>query len=319
MSFPNIYFSKFIFELTFLQNTTLPKFVGSMFRGAFGWAFRNAICVTKQDDCGNCILKSECIYYNAFETEIDNTNIYFLKGVKKLPHPFVIHQPLTTNRKFLKGDTLELPITILGHYSNFLPYLVYVFTKMGEKGVTKVNFKFNISNIFSIDYNLNKESIYSKNNDIKLQYPTIKLSDFLLDDYSKFTKAQITITSPLRLQKDGVVIGGSNNFSVNSFLNAVLRRYLAVSHLYCNQQDINNFSILDNNINIKIEKQNLTYTAVERFSNRQNTTMDMGGLTGLILLEGDFSKIGFLLKLGSFINIGKNTMFGNGGYNVNFY
>jgi hypothetical protein len=82
---------KFNFKLMALEDMKLPIYKGPVFRGAFGITFRKAVCVTKGKNCFNRIISSQCSYFNIFETEVEQHDIPFLKGVKKTPHPFVMN------------------------------------------------------------------------------------------------------------------------------------------------------------------------------------------------------------------------------------
>jgi hypothetical protein len=46
----------------------LPAYPGSVWRGAFGHALRNTLCVTRLPTCEHCELKRSCSYAYIFET-----------------------------------------------------------------------------------------------------------------------------------------------------------------------------------------------------------------------------------------------------------
>jgi CRISPR/Cas system endoribonuclease Cas6 (RAMP superfamily) len=57
----------------------------------------------------------------------------------------------------------------------------------------------------------------------------------------------------------------------------------------------------------------------ERYSNRQNTRMFMGGMIGSITYEGDLGKYLPLLDFASKVHIGKQTTFGMGKMSFDVY
>ncbi len=65
MKIETAYFS---FNLKVLESLILPSYKGSTLRGGFGYAFKKVVCVIKDKECHNCILKEKCIYSYVFET-----------------------------------------------------------------------------------------------------------------------------------------------------------------------------------------------------------------------------------------------------------
>ena len=69
---------------------------------------------------------------------------------------------------------------------------------------------------------------------------------------------------------------------------------------------------------IRVQKENLSWFDWERYSNRQETRMMMGGFLGSITFEGDFEAFLPFLLLGECIHVGKGTSFGLGKYEIEF-
>jgi len=67
---------------------------------------------------------------------------------------------------------------------------------------------------------------------------------------------------------------------------------------------------------VKVQRENLHWFDWERYSNRQEIRMKMGGFTGAITFEGDFEKFLPFLLLGEHIHVGKGTSFGLGKYEI---
>ena len=68
--------------------------------------------------------------------------------------------------------------------------------------------------------------------------------------------------------------------------------------------------------NITIKEENLHWQDWERYSNRQETMMKMGGFIGSVTFEGDFEPFAPFLLLGEYIHVGKGTSFGLGKYKI---
>src|SRR5690242_8725929 len=70
----------------------LPAYTGSMFRGAFGMALKQAVCVTRTYDCPSCLLKERCLFPYIFETP-PPPDARVMRKYTAAPHPFVFEPP----------------------------------------------------------------------------------------------------------------------------------------------------------------------------------------------------------------------------------
>jgi hypothetical protein len=63
---------------------------------------------------------------------------------------------------------------------------------------------------------------------------------------------------------------------------------------------------------VKVESSNLRWFDWERYSNRQERGMQLGGLAGAVTYKGDLGEFVPLLEFSSKVHIGKQTSFGLG-------
>lgn len=312
---PKISLYKFKFVLQAIENMKLPAYKGSMFRGAFGWAFKRAVCVTRQPTCNNCLLQEHCGYFKVFETEMPENNIPFFNGVKKVPHPFLIEPPLDEKREFNEGDILEVGLTLFGYAVKFFPFYVFTFQQMGKTGVGYRRDKFKLLSVINYDSHGAEEVIYTEDNGkLKTNYHEIKETDILADANNNISKITLDFITPFRIQHEGRIIKDSSKLNTQILLSALQRRVISISRLFCDDDSVqlNEFD----DIKIEIAQNTLVYKLLERYSNRQKRKMDIGGFVGKITLTGNIKEIIPLLYLSRELNIGKNTAFGLGKFNV---
>jgi len=60
MSLKQLYLAKYRFTLRARETLILPAYKGSTLRGGFGSVFHKLICVNKNKDCSNCLLRDKC-------------------------------------------------------------------------------------------------------------------------------------------------------------------------------------------------------------------------------------------------------------------
>lgn len=307
---------KYIFTVKLSEPGSLPEYKGSMFRGAFGWAFRNAVCLTKQPVCNNCMLKSNCSYFTVFETEAPNNDIPYLRGVQKVPHPFIMQPPESAERYFEGGDKLSVTLSLFGNYSSMLPFFIYSYIKMGQEGLTSKRIKFTLESVLAVDEQNNKTTIYDKNSDsISDGGKMIDIHKIAFEDSFTPKTAVLDFIAPLRLVEKNNTLQNASQVTLNVLLGSILRRYKTLNHFFAGggedafpeRLNWDNAIILDNK---------LKFYDWERYSNRQKTAMQLGGFLGKLILTGELSHLIPLLKIGESINAGKNTVFGLGKFNL---
>jgi len=311
---PDIHFYKFRFYLCALEDMKLPKYKGSMFRGAFGWAFRNSVCITKQQQCTGCMLQQQCSYFKIFETEVPDNNIWFLKRVKKVPHPFIIHPPKEEKEFYKKGEMLKVELTIFGDAVNYFPFFVYTFFKMGEQGISVNRSKFEVTGVTNITNTGEEIDLYSSEKKyLTTEYRKITRDNLLERSYDFSGSVKLNFVTPVRFQVEGKLLTRRGQINPIVLLNAIERRYYSLAHLFCGQP-FPDYPWLPEENEVKIEENNLSFYDWERFSSRQDRKISLGGLIGDFRLTGSFDKLISFLLIGEKINIGKNTIFGLGEY-----
>src|ERR1051325_9240730 len=153
---------------------TLPRYLGSTLRGAFGHALKEAVCVVDHRNCERCMLAERCIHPYLFETPAPP--IELLRGQKGAPHPFILMPPLSepgggpilrpdllplqfkhtecahsgSTLKLVKsapitcsdvgwnmarGDELVFELLLVGRAVEYMPYVVYAVREMGKRGL----------------------------------------------------------------------------------------------------------------------------------------------------------------------------------------
>jgi hypothetical protein len=316
MKYPNLDLYRFKIRLKLSDELVTPEYKGSLLRGAFAWSFRNTVCVTKLNTCESCSLRGNCSYFKIFETELPVTHIPYLKGIKKVPHPFVLVPPLNEITKYKAGDILEIELKLFGSAVQLLPYYVFVFKNIGKHGIGRENTKFEVERFTNIDYCGNEsEIISSETGDINLNYKPITVDEMLQNIHSEAKEIKLNFLSPLRLQANGKEILKKDGITPKILTVNIVKRYLALAGLYGKESFVEEQPLFDFDL-ISIAENNLKFYDWGRYSNRQKTYLDLGGFTGSLTLSGEVSAILPYLYIGSFINMGKNSAFGLGKFEV---
>jgi len=94
----------------------------------------------------------------------------------------------------------------------------------------------------------------------------------------------------------------------------MLRRVLelATFHVPGTAPDWTLRPLLDHAGTVRIAASDLHWFDWERYSNRQERTMNFGGLLGHVELEGDLAPLAALLRAAEVVHVGKGATFGLG-------
>ncbi len=295
--------AKFEFLLTTVNSFGLPDFKGSTFRGKFGHVLKRTICVMSHRDCQICELREQCAYPYLFETQNH-------RG-QTVPRPFVIEPPLTRKRFFLKNEQMHLRLILIGRSVEYLPYFVYCFDRMGKEGIGRDRGRYVLESVAAYDTAGEKIPIYDHPSEqLHNNFPRLNLDSFKARLLPQVTLHFYTPTD-IRIRGQR-----ADQLDFTTLLKAILRRYHSLRYFHGDGQK-ERFEIdWDAAARVEIVHQELEGQRFKRFSNRQKRPVHLAGFTGRITYRGEIGQFYPWLKIGELLHVGKNTVFGMGGYGV---
>jgi CRISPR-associated endoribonuclease Cas6 len=293
--------------LEVLEPLKLPPFKGSTLRGGFGTAFRQAVCVTHQKNCTQCLLLHNCVYSYVFETPIPDKSKVLTK-YPNAPHPFVFDPPLEDRTEYEPGEILELGLTIFGKSIEHLPYFIWAFEVLGKKGIGVKRGRFHILSVTQ-----GNRVIYR---DKKLRYEIRRESweDLLSNTNSPGNEIKFEFLTPTRMLYRGKLVKVPE---FHHLIRNLLRRINLMTHFHQDfifDADVK--KLIRESEKVKIKKHSIKQGFIKRYSSRQKQKISMFGFTGEIIYEGNFEPFWIYLKLGEILHIGKATSFGFGKYKM---
>jgi hypothetical protein len=122
---------RYQFRIIPLEETRLPEYKGSTFRGGFGHAFKKVVCTFKGKECDDCLLRHRCIYSYVFETPPPADTERMTK-YRRAPHPFIIEPPLDKKTGYAPGEAITFGLVLIGRADDYLPYFIYAFDELGK-------------------------------------------------------------------------------------------------------------------------------------------------------------------------------------------
>ncbi len=285
----------------------LPVFPGSAWRGAFGHALKKTVCVVRDTPCNDCMLKTSCAYSYIFETPPPE-NAEKMRKYNAAPHPFVFQFPIQQDKK---SNSYQLNMMVYGHGQRFFPYITHAMRKAGQDGLGSRRQIFELESIKQITTD-NKEHIVYQNGKLHTQ-----LTDFTPAIPSIPGTININIHTPIRIKQQGHNLN-TENFNFAAFFGNLLRRISMLTYFHTDEPLETDFADLTQRARqINFTDKNLQWYDWKRYSSRQKTEMNMGGVIGTLQLESEgMEDFWPYLWLGQWTHAGKATSMGLGHYTI---
>lgn len=290
----------------------LAAYSGSAWRGLLGWALRQSVCVTRQPRCDGCLLQGQCVYSTFFETPPtapETTGRY-----SALPHPFVLEPEVSPRRAIPPGDALQLGITLIGPAGDLLPYLVHAMQRAGERGLNRQGGRFRLVELAQ-EQSLGGDDWRSIYQPDQGTLAPLRTAPATLGSCPQ--PLALRLLTPLRIKRHGHFVG-ARQLTAADLLGTLTTRLARLADLY--QPDAIHLDrpAIDAAIAAtQITARDLHWYEWTRWSSRQRSRMQLGGLIGHMTLDGPgLPALWPLIWLGQWLHVGKATSFGLGRYQV---
>ncbi len=285
----------------------LPVFSGSAWRGAFGHALKKTVCVVRDTPCYDCMLKTSCAYSYIFETPPPE-KAEKMRKYNASPHPFVLQFPLQQDNQ---SNRYKLNLIIYGHGQRFFPYITHAMRKAGQDGLGSRRQVFELETITQITANKEKHIVFQQGQ----LYSQKSESGIAIPEMPEIIA--IKIHSPLRIKQQGHNLN-SEHFNFAALFGNLLRRISMLTYFHTDEPLETDFADLTQRAKqINFTHKNLKWFDWKRYSSRQKTEMNMGGVMGTLQLDSQgMEDFWPYLWLGQWTHAGKATSMGLGHYSI---
>jgi CRISPR-associated endoribonuclease Cas6 len=276
-----------------------------MLRGAFGHALRRLVCVMgREQACATCRLRRECVYTRLFETFVEGEPPPLMRGLPTAPRPYVI-EPGSSARKLAAGEALAFDLLLVGQAADLQAFAVLAVERMAEAGLGRARHRFTVERVAGREPDGGTRKL------LHGEGFTPAAVEVPLGELADPSRVRVRFVTPTRLKvRDHLVT--TLGFRALAF--AMLRRTLELAHFHVPAAAIDwSFRpLLDAASTVRETATNLHWHDWQRYSNRQQCTMSLGGLVGEIELTGDLAPFAPLLRTAQVLHVGKGATFGLG-------
>lgn len=291
-----------------------PAYAGSMLRGAFGHALRRVSCMTRQKDCAGCPLLSTCPYPAIFAPAAAE---HSLQRFTQIPAPYLIEPPAWGESSLAPGATFNFNLVLCGRALKELPLITLAFRQALQRGIGPGDGQ---AELIAIHQQTGLDESENNCHETLLYQPAdgnfAPHSQTIPSPPAQASK-EITLhlRTPLRLQENGHALP-PNRLTARTLLMAAVRRASLMAEFHGAGAPAWDYTELNRLAATVDDKKDLKWQDWTRRSARQQQTMKLGGVVGSWTLYGDLTPFLPALHLGQWLHIGKETVFGLGGYRL---
>jgi hypothetical protein len=281
----------------------LPEYSLSLWRGSFGRALKQAVCVVLRGQCERCLLRSHCLYPQFFDQTLAHG------AFAAPPRPFVLSYAGDHGR-LTPGSELTLSMVLFGAANDSLPYIVHAMERLGRNGLGRERAGLDLLMVEQQDPQDRWQAILDQ--DQRRLQPLAPAAPSVPTLESRLC---VQLTTPLRLKFHGRHVR-PQGFDAAVFLRALYRRWQLLSRFF-GDDTLPQAPDDDQLAAITAEQVRLRWHDWTRWSARQGTEMQLGGLLGQFELDlRPLPRLWPLLWWGQWSHVGNAASFGLGGYRL---
>lgn len=280
-----------------------PQYLGSAWRGVFGHCLRRLVCVSRAPQCQGCLLLHTCSYPYLFETPGEAS------AHAAAPHPLILK---IENSRCPSGGPYRLGFVLVGRAIPLVGYVVRAFEQAASRGVTTRDYRFRLLGVRQ--ENPTGSGLWTPILAPDRRLLALPAAGAAIPPCPD--QCRIRLLTPLRLRKEGAYVRDSA--LLGEFAASVLRRLLLMLRFHGPGPVEDNLAPLFQAArNWQPLDASLRWHDWTRYSNRQQTSMQMGGWVGEMLVSPrELPELWPWLWVGQYIHGGKGASMGLGAYRL---
>jgi hypothetical protein len=247
---------------------------------------------------------------------------------RDIPRPFVIKPPLETKETYLPGEHLSFDFVLVGKIKDYLPYFIVTFKELSQAGLGRGRAPLELAAVVHVGSDGVEAPVFNSESNL-VQPPKEAIS--WVDLWARAGSHNGSINSPqagtsnvkrvtMRFLTPTMLIADGAPVRRPTFGPIAKRlrdRINALAYFYCGNGLAIDFKAFgDDADKIVTVADSTRWVESSRYSRRREVTHDLSGFIGEVSFEGELGPFIPYLKLGEYLHVGKNAVFGNGWYRI---
>ena len=301
-----IRFSQLHITVQFTGQAKLPRDKESAIRGGMGQCLMAQNCI-QGGMCERCSFQPECIVQKIMYAPYQIKPDYVTK--ESMGYTLYCFDKRT---EVEKGDLVTWTITLFGYTLLYFSQILNALHELGQRGLGKDHAKYQIVDI----RNRKGRSILAEQRIFMKEYLIETLEDYVEERLAEWEDdspaIRIWLQSPFCSKYRCAFINSIDEDSAQGIINAMTRRF----HMLMLYEGISAEEVCYGAGDYLFLGGNARQVQVKRYSNVQDSKMELRGITGYLDLKVCRRELLAVILAGELTQVGKNTRFGFGVYRV---
>ncbi len=281
---------------------------GNIVRGAFGGIFRKLVCVPACNDAKTCEIRATCPYARVFEPKAARGE--GPSGLADWPRPFVFRAAHLDGHTVRRDEKFHFDVHIFDVRDPALPYFVLAFAQLAREGLGPGRGRADLISVDQLDLDgVPVAQVFDGE-----QFQMRELAAPNVVDLSaaaeRVDRLRVRFVTPTEL-KAGRQLADRPEFGV--LFGRLRDRISTLRALYgTGPLDIDFRAMGERAAAVRMPRCEVTWTEAERVSSRTGQRHPLGGLIGEAEYEGELGEFLAYLRLGKWVGVGRQTVWGKG-------
>ncbi len=293
------------------QGLVLPTLKSSLFfLDQFKGILRQQVCKYTDKPCGECLLRGDCTYAYLYE-EITGAS-WSLRRFGPLPPPLVWQPPLDKKTDYFPREKIVFNLVLCGRGLSFLKPLVDTVLQLSREGLSGKAGSFQVEQVFLENPFSGEQLDLLEATEENAAHKKVVIQGREIvqwaEDHRELTRLSLRFLTPLLVKEDEAYL---QEPLFNVIMKVLFQRTQALYYFYHQQQEVD----LDYNAfkekSARVQKVK-DQTRFAPAGQTAKTAQQMPGILGEALYTGDFQELLPFLKLGEFIHLGEQAVYGLG-------
>lgn len=277
-------------------------------RGAFGVIFRKLVCMPECEDAKSCSVRTTCPYACVFEPQASRGD--GPSGLADSPRSFVFRASHLDGLTIHAGETFHFDVHIFDVGNPSIQYFVLAFAQLAREGLGPGRGRAKLVAVEQLDLDgqtLNRVFDGDRFQMSELSPPN---SIDLRPSEGRATQAIVRFVTPTELKGESK-LAEQPEFGV--LFRRLRDRINTLRTLYgAGKLDIDFRAMGERASAVQMTKCQLMETEAERLSSRTGQRHSLGGFVGEVEYEGVLGEFLPYLRLGKWVGVGRQTVWGKG-------
>ncbi|MGH9632177.1 MAG: CRISPR system precrRNA processing endoribonuclease RAMP protein Cas6 [Bryobacteraceae bacterium] len=297
------------FHLVAMESTYFPEGkAANTIRGALGSLLRRFACVPECTGAKSCEIARECPYALLFEPRQEQAT-GGPSGLADWPRPFVIRANHLDGLNISSGRRFHFDVTLFVSPIAALPYLVLSFRELVKAGLGASRARAELVEVEALS---DRTMVYR---DGVFQNQAVEGLRFDMAASEPLgQRIAIRFLTPTELKCEGAVV---TRLEFGIFFRRLRDRISNLRSLYQGGPLEIDFEESGRRADeIRLIDDKVHRVNVERLSSRTRQKHPIGGIVGDVEYEGDLSGFASYLRVGEWVGVGRQTVWGKGQFSI---